>query len=183
MKTHVRKKQTRNHGRGMGTCGTGARKNKRKSGNKGGCGMSGTGKRADHKKTLMTKLYGHSYFGKQGVTSRGTRRDIRQRINLLQIGANLQGFIKKGICKKTEKGYEINLKKYKILSEGTVNEKMFINAIGASKQAIKKVKAAGGEIIIPEIKVMKTPLVENGRKAMKRKAEEAKLKGSETKKE
>jgi len=176
MKTHVRKKQTRNHGRGMGTCGSGARKNKRKSGNKGGCGMSGTGKRADHKKTLITKLYGHSYFGKQGVTSRGTKRDTRQRIKLAQIVSNLINFEKKGICKKTTKGFEIDLSKYKILSDGEVKEKLFIKASGASKQAIEKVKAAGGEIIIPEIKVMETPLVENGRKAMKKKKEEEKAK-------
>ena len=169
MKMHKRKKVTRDHGRGMGTHGSGARKNKRKSGNKGGCGMSGTGKRADHKKTLITKLYGNSYFGKQGVTSRGTKRDIRKRINLVQIESNLINFEKDGICKKTAKGYEINLSQYKILSEGDVKNKLIISAHGASKAAIEKVKKAGGEIIIPEIKVMKTPLVENGKKAMQKK--------------
>jgi len=176
MKTHKRKKQTRNHGRGMGTCGTGARKNKRKSGNKGGCGMSGSGKRADHKKTLLTKLYGHGYFGKQGITSRGTKRDTRQRIKIAQIESNLTNFEKKGICKKTAKGYEIDLSKYKILGDGEVKNKLFIKASGASKLAIEKVKKAGGEILISEIKIMKTPLVENGRKAMKKREEEEKAK-------
>ena len=55
IKTHKRKKVTRHHGKGMGTHGTGSRKNNRHSGMKGGKGMSGTGKRADHKKTLITK--------------------------------------------------------------------------------------------------------------------------------
>ena len=82
VKTHKRKKASRYHGRNMGTCGSGSRKNKRKSGHKGGVGMAGTGKRADHKKTLITKLYGNKYFGKQGITSRGTERDTRKRINL-----------------------------------------------------------------------------------------------------
>ena len=71
-KTHKRKKSSRMNGRKMGTHGTGARKNNRESGNKGGKGMSGSGKRGDQKKTLITKLYGHDYFGKKGITSIGT---------------------------------------------------------------------------------------------------------------
>ena len=51
-----RKKVSRMHGRGMGTHGWGARKKHKKSGHRGGTGMSGTGKRADNKKTLITKL-------------------------------------------------------------------------------------------------------------------------------
>ena len=141
----------------MGTCGTGARKNKRKSGNKGGCGMSGTGKRADHKKTLITKLYGNKYFGKQGVTSRGTKRDIRLRINLGQVELNLPTYEKKGIAKKTAKGYEINLSKYKILGSGTVTQKLFITAKEASLSAIEKIKKAGGEIILPTKKEVVAP--------------------------
>jgi len=47
--------------------------------------MSGSGKRADHKKTLITKLYGNKYFGKQGITSRGTKKDKTDKINLQQI--------------------------------------------------------------------------------------------------
>ena len=49
----------------MGTHGTGARKKAKGTGHRGGKGMSGSGKRADHKKTLITKLYGHKYFGKR----------------------------------------------------------------------------------------------------------------------
>ena len=56
-KTHKRKKYSRALGKNMGTAGHGSRKQHRSSGNKGGTGMAGTGKRADHKKTLITKLY------------------------------------------------------------------------------------------------------------------------------
>ena len=73
-KTKKRKKSSRYHGRKMGTCGTGARKKSQGSGHRGGKGMAGTGKRADQKKTLILKLYGHDYFGKQGITSRGTAK-------------------------------------------------------------------------------------------------------------
>lgn len=144
MKTKKRAKSSRMHGRGMGTHGSGCRKKNRHSGMRGGKGMSGSGKRADHKKTLITKLYGHKYFGKQGVTSRGTKRDTRKRINLHQIENNLEKYGKK-------KGdlFEINLPKHKILGKGEVKNKLIINAKEASKSAIEKVEMAGGEIVFP----------------------------------
>lgn len=150
--THKRKKYSRMHGRKMGTAGTGARKMNRKSGHKGGVGMAGSGKRADHKKTLINKLYGNKYFGKQGITSKGTKRDKRQRINLGQIQSQINSFIEKGIAKKTSSGFEINLLKYKILSNGEIKEKVVINCLEASKKAVEKVLKAGGKIILPEIK-------------------------------
>lgn len=145
MKTKKRKKKSRMHGRRKGTHGSGARKKNKKSGHRGGVGMSGSGKRADHKKTLITKLYGHKYFGKQGITSRGTKRDKRKRINLSTINLNMEKYS----TKKTDKGFEINLEKYKILGAGEVKSKLIIKAKEASKSAIEKVKRAGGQIILP----------------------------------
>ena len=135
MKTHKRKKSTRMHGRKMGTHGTGARKKAKGTGHRGGKGMSGSGKRADHKKTLITKLFGHSYFGKKGVTSRKTEKDKRLRINVREIQS------------KYTPG-EINLSKYKILGKGEIKDKFIIKALEASKSAIEKVKKSGGEIIL-----------------------------------
>ena len=146
-KTHKRKKVSRMHGRKMGTHGGGARKKRKKSGHRGGTGMAGTGKRGGSKITLITKLYKHDYFGKQGITSRKTKRDTRQRINLQQIEKNIEKY-----GKKTAKGWEINLSKYKILGEGEIKEKLFITALEASASAMQKVKKAGGEIILPEEK-------------------------------
>lgn len=154
IKTKKRKKSTRYHGRNMGTSGTGARKNQRDSGHKGGKGMSGSGKRADHKKTLVTKLYGHKYFGKQGITSRGTKRDRRDRINV------------RDIQNKYNPG-EVNLSKHKILGTGEIKDKFIIKAKEASKEAIKKVEAAGGKIILKEIKKIKTPFVEHHKRKRK----------------
>jgi large subunit ribosomal protein L15 len=147
MKTHKRKKSSRHHGMGMGTHGTGARKKQRHSGMRGGKGMAGSGKRADHKKTLVQKLYGHNYFGKQGITSKKTQRDIRKRINLRQIELNIEKY-----GKKKGRGYEVDLSKYKILGDGEVKNKLVIKAKEASKSAIDKVKKAGGEIQLPENK-------------------------------
>ena len=143
MKIKKRKKSSRMHGMNMGTHGGGARKKRKGSGHRGGKGMSGSGKRADHKKTLVIKLYGNKYFGKQGITSRGTKRDVGKRINLRQIEMNLEKYGKKG-----KEGWEIDLKDYKILSQGEVKNKLIIKAKEASKSAIEKVKKMGGEILL-----------------------------------
>lgn len=143
IKTHKRRKSSREHGRGAGSCGWGARKKHKKKGHRGGKGMSGSGKRADQKKTLVIKLYGNKYFGKQGFTSRGTERDKRKRINLEAIEKNLETYGKKEGDK-----WVINLEGYKILGTGEVKNKLFIKAKEASDSAIEKVKKAGGEIQI-----------------------------------
>ncbi len=159
MKVKRRKRSSRMHGRGMGTHGRGSRKKAKKSGHHGGAGMAGTGKRADHKKTLINKLYGNDYFGKQGVTSRGTEKDRRKRINLQTIGLNIDGYVKKGIAKKTKDGFEINLEEYKILGDGDLKIKIIIKAKEASNSAVEKVKKLGGEILLvssPKIGQTKT---------------------------
>jgi large subunit ribosomal protein L15 len=148
MKTKKRKKDSRGHGRRAGTHGGGARKKRKKSGHRGGKGMSGSGKRADHKKTLITKKYGHGYFGKKGIISKSTKRVKRKRINIGMIDINIKSFG----AKKTGKGLEINLDSYKILGAGEVKNKLIIKAKDASKSAIEKVKKAGGEIILPNKK-------------------------------
>jgi len=155
MKTKKRTKSSRMHGKGMGTHGWGARKKHKKSGHKGGKGMSGSGKRSDQKKTLVIKLYGHKYFGKQGITSKGTKKDKRDRINLQTIELNLETYIKKGLAKKKDNGFEIDLSSYKILGtgevlQGGVKNKLIIKAKEASKSAIEKVGKKGGEIILPK---------------------------------
>lgn len=142
-KTHKRKKSIRMLGRGSGSCGWGARKKHKKKGHKGGVGMSGTGKRADQKKTLVTKLYGNKYFGKQGITSKSTKRDIRKRINLDTIQKNLESY-----GKKVGDKWQIDLNEYKILSGKIVKDKLIIQAKEASLNAIEQVKKAGGEIIL-----------------------------------
>lgn len=147
MKTKKRRKSSRQHGRGMGTHGWGARKKHKKTGHRGGKGMSGSGKRADHKKTLITAKYGSGYFGKQGITSKKTKRDTRKRINLQTIELNLESFVEKGIAKKSKDGFEIDLHSYKILGNGEIKNKLIIKAKEASKSALKKIKKANGKII------------------------------------
>ena len=164
MKIKKRKKSSRMHGKKMGTHGWGARKKHKKSGHKGGKGMSGSGKRADHKKSLVIKLYGHKYFGKQGITSKGTKKDKENRINLRDIELNLSKYSKNT---KSEK-IEINLSNYKILGTGEVKNKLIIKARDASKSAREKVKAKGGEIIIHPFKRNQTKVKSASKKAIQK---------------
>lgn len=150
IKTHKTKKVKKQHGRNMGTHGTGARKNKRGSGNKGGKGLAGSGKRADHHKTRIIKKYGNKYFGRMGITSIGSARDKSNKINLKDIIDKLNL-----ISKKTNKGFEINLKGYKILGNTEIKEKLIISADDFSKKAKEIIEKSGGEVIFLKTKKKK----------------------------
>ena len=125
-----RKKSSRMHG--SHTHGRGFKKKGRGSGHRGGVGMAGTGKRADQKKTLILN-YPESYFGKESLKAKPRRYEI---INVDSIEKLAGG-------KK-----EVDLKKYKILGNGEIKIPLKISAYSASKEAIKKIKKAGGEISI-----------------------------------
>jgi len=130
----LKKRNARSRIRGTRTCGWAMKKHKG-SGNRGGKGMSGTGKRADQRKTyVLAKLY--PYFGSRGFTSRPTAHKILNVMNLQDV------FDKYG------KEKEIQLGKYKILGEGE-GFKATIHAKSASKSAIEKMEKAGGKIVLP----------------------------------
>lgn len=128
MKTKKRAKKSRH--RGTHTHGGGAKKKGRGKGHRGGIGMAGSGKRADHKKNLIKHP-----FGKSKTLGREPTPKLKV-INLRDISEKFKG-------KK-----EINLKGYKILSDGEIKEKLTIKASAASKSAIDKVKKAGGDIVV-----------------------------------
>lgn len=132
-KTKTMKKSVRM--RASTTHGHGARKRWKGKGRKGGKGMAGTGKRADHKKTLMNKLYGNKYFGRQGITSKSTKRKKVKIINL------------KDINERFDK--QANLKDYKILGEGDIDKAVTITAKAFTKSAKDKIEKAGGKCIVP----------------------------------
>jgi len=136
VKVHKRTKNSRI--RGARTVGWGFRQKHKGHGNKGGFGMAGTGKRGDHKKQSSEMAVKGKYFGKQGATSRGTKRDNYEKINLYAIKDN---FFKKV-------GDKIDLSKHKILGHGD-GFKAEITALSATASAISKMEAAGGKIILP----------------------------------
>ncbi len=139
VKVHKRPKNSRI--RGARTVGWGFRQKHKGHGNKGGFGMAGTGKRADHKKQSAEMSVKGKYFGKQGATSRGTALNKYEKINLYAIKDNM--------FKKD--GDKINLSKHKILGTGD-GFKAEITALSATATAIAKMEKAGGKIILPVVK-------------------------------
>ncbi len=138
MKLKKRKKFTRM--RGTRLHGWAAKKHKG-SGNRGGKGMSGTGKRADHRKTWVIK-YQYPYFGKKGTTSKSTERKKNPVLNLDDI-EKIAG------KKKTA---TLNLKDYKILGNGEIEQKLKVTAKAFSKSAREKIEKAGGQALVFEKK-------------------------------
>jgi len=142
MKTHKRTKNSRI--RRARTVGWGFRQKHKGHGNKGGFGMAGTGKRGDHKKQVALESDTKKkkrYFGKQGVTSRGTALCKYEKINLWAVKDNMF----------TKEGCKIDLSKHKILGHGD-GFKAEITALAATGSAIKKMEKAGGKIILPVVK-------------------------------
>jgi len=108
--------------------------------------------------------------GKIGFTSK-SRKKISV-INLEEVKANIALWLEKGFASKISGGYQIEVKKAgydKLLGAGEVKEKLFITTDFASKNAVEKVKAAGGEV-----KVLKSIIKKEKKKAEKpKKAAEA----------
>ena len=134
MKFKKRKKKSRI--RGSQTAFGGFRQKRKGHGNSGGHGMSGSGKRGDHKKQVSLMMANEAgakdYFGKTGFTSRKTEKKVNKVLNLEQVRENFSGA-------------EINLKDYKILGKGE-GFKAKIFAKEASKGAMEKMAVAGGRI-------------------------------------
>ncbi|MCX6742144.1 MAG: uL15 family ribosomal protein [Candidatus Pacearchaeota archaeon] len=137
-----RQRTNRSRIRGRRSCGMGARNNYRGKGMQGGKGMAGTGKRAGQKRTWVLKNF-PDYFGKTGFTSRKTKM---LSINIGFINDKIETLIKEKKAKKVDKGYEVELKNYKVLSAGRVDKKLFVKASGFSKKVEEKVVKAGGAI-------------------------------------
>ncbi|MEW6063178.1 MAG: uL15 family ribosomal protein [Nanoarchaeota archaeon] len=141
MVVHKRRKFSRM--RGTRTHKWGAKKRHRKSGNRGGFGMAGTGKRAGHKKPSILKEYGNTYFGKHGFYS--IRKEKTRAVNLSFIEENFDS-----IANKEKDIYTVNLDKLgydKLLGGGRLSKKAKIVCKSFSKSAEEKIKDAGGEAV------------------------------------
>jgi len=139
--------------RAQTTHGWGAKKKHRGSGNRGGVGMAGTGKRADQKKPSILKKYGHSYYGKKGFTSIHLKQKA---INLFYIDTHAEQLTKN----KENNIYIVDITKlgyHKLLGSGIVTKKLKIICDAASKNAIAKVSALGGEVIVKNKKTSGEP--------------------------
>lgn len=144
----MRKRSKRSRLRGRRTCGWGSRKKHRGKGSRGGKGMAGTGKRAGHRRTWVLR-YMPNYFGRRGFVSLKQKRKVKLKlISLAQLSSQLELLAKEGFVKHTEKGFEVELKGYKVLSQGKIEQPLIVKASSFSKGAEQKIKEAGGQALI-----------------------------------
>lgn len=140
-----RKKSTKH--RGSRTCGWGLVH--RGSGQKGGVGNAGTGKKANAK-APRAGLWTKQLMGKHGFIHHGAAvRDAV--INLRDLEDRLPAFLEQKAAAESSGIVTIDLQKAgytKVLSTGKVTRKWKILAQHASPDAIEKIKAAGGELVI-----------------------------------
>jgi len=144
MTTRKRAKQSRM--RGSQTHGWGSKKKHRGSGNRGGHGFSGTGKRADSKKPSIWK--DSKFFGKHGFFSKGRKK--QKVINISKLDEKIDSWLGAKVISKENDTYVIDLKKIgydKLLGTGRINKKMKINVSSISAGAKDSILEAGGEVI------------------------------------
>ncbi|MBI3334620.1 uL15 family ribosomal protein [Candidatus Pacearchaeota archaeon] len=135
MRVKKRTKSSRRHAHQ--TAFRGAKERTRHSGNRGGYGMAGTGKRGDQKKTLViNQTGGNNYFGKSRTLRRGPVPQKLKVINLDNLSRNYAD------------AKEVSLSGYKILGSGDLTIKAKIHASAASVSAQEKIKKSGSELIL-----------------------------------
>jgi len=143
MTVNRRKKKSRQ--RATTTHGWGAMKKHRGSGNRGGKGNAGSGKRGDSKKPSFDT----SKYGKHGFRKKNAKVDART-ISLADLQTRLLRLVADKKAVKEGDYYMIDLLSLgfnKLLSQGAVTIKLKITVPFASRKAIDKVKAAGGDIV------------------------------------
>ena len=134
MPVNKRKKNTRQ--KGSHTYGWGSKKKHRNKGNRGGHGMSGTGKRSDHRKTMVLHEYGNEYFGKHGFNR---PQKLIKNIRTINI-EDLEKFKENTIDLK-KLGYD------KLLGKGNITKKITVIIEKYSENAKQKIEKIGGQII------------------------------------
>ncbi|MBN1923917.1 MAG: uL15 family ribosomal protein [Nanoarchaeota archaeon] len=112
---------------------------RRGSGNRGGVGAAGHGKRCKQKKHQFMKD-GQIDYGKHGFHSKS------QPVEGISIGLLCEKAVKS--AEKKGSKYLINAKGMKVLGSGTVNIPIILsNYCGVTKKAEEKIVKAGGEVV------------------------------------
>ena len=128
----VRKERRNRKYLGTRRWGVGNIKNARGKGGKGGVGKAGMRK---HKYTYMTAKH-PELLRKTGFNP--WNQNKLTGITLREINA---------MARKTPDQKEMQLKGHKVISNGNIERALTIKASGFSKQAMEKIKKAGGEAV------------------------------------
>jgi large subunit ribosomal protein L15 len=155
----VKRKKKITKQRGTRTCGWGLVH--RGSGQKGGAGNAGGGKKA-HSKAPQPGIWTKQLMGKYGFVHHNRTQDIT--VNLRDLEDRLPALLQQKIATEANGAISIDLGKLgctKILGSGKVRRKWNITAKRASPEALEKIKTAGGTITLPEAKTTSKPAKAN----------------------
>ncbi len=133
--------------RGSMSHGCGSKKKRRGSGNRGGKGMAGSGKRSDNKKPSIWK--NKKYFGNHGFVSKSSV-NIKA-VNIDYLDENILKLHSQKLATKENDVFSIDMEKLgfnKLLSAGRVTNKYKIKVAYASKTAVEKIKKSGGDVVL-----------------------------------
>ncbi len=161
MTTRTFKKNSRKNS-GRRTHGYGNCQGKRKSGKKGGHGVTANWKKSMKPSMLKNRTQGYPkigkmdnpwIYGKQGLTR--PQKIIRiNKINAINIGsvdAQIDKWVEKDLAEKSGGVYTLDLAKVgynKLLARGTVTKKMNITVKKATNYAVEEIENAGGKITV-----------------------------------
>jgi len=123
----------------------------RGAGNRGGRGMSGW-RFKKQKRIAFEKYYKQIIEDKKGFTTPNLKKDITA-INIGDLEEYFEYLLDNGMISMEDEYYVINLRDLgieKLLGKGDISRKVKILVKKASKNAIEKIKAKGGEVIILE---------------------------------
>ncbi len=144
----VRRKKKSKYYRGTRTCGYGRVGQHRKSGWRGGVGHAGYHK---HYWTWVVK-YCPDYFGKHGFTRPPELVPEAKCINVGTLDELAEDLVRKGLAERKEDGKIIidvtKLGFNKVLGRGRVTKPLIVKSYYFTNSAIKKIKEAGGDIVV-----------------------------------
>lgn len=145
MVVNKRKKSSRQQG--SITHGWGRNKH-RNSGQRGGYGNAGSGKKCDSKKP--SNWSSDEYFGKHGFVRKGQIEKINA-INIRDVEDKIPTWLESKQATKEADTIVIDLNKLgynKLLSTGKATRKIKITVKKAAEGTMEKIKHAGGELLV-----------------------------------
>ena len=141
----LKNRKTRKY-RGSRTCGGGSAKNRRGAGHRGGRGNAG-----------IKKHYKSWYLAKDpsALVKKGDGRPrilarLPRAVNIGTLEERLESLLSQGIAKEVDGKIHIDLAEAgydRLLGAGVVRRPWVIKAGAASRTAVEKVSAAGGEVV------------------------------------
>ena len=122
----------------------------RNSGQRGGAGNAGTGKRAHSNKP---SFWGKNYLGKQGFVKKGAVSDCNC-INIKEIEDKLPIWCAEKKVVQDGNVFVVDLCKLgfeKLLSTGKATKKFKLSVNIATEKAVEKIKKAGGDVVLSAV--------------------------------